>query len=38
LPDQWKDYKALQAEMAPQSPNITEKKEPLEGESCKGKK
>ena len=29
LPEQWKDYTALNAEMSPQCPVITEKKEPL---------
>ena len=29
VPEQWKDYIALNAEMAPQCPEITEKKEPL---------
>ena len=29
LPEQWADYTALSAEMAPQCPVITEKKEPL---------
>jgi ferredoxin len=34
LPEQWKDFTALNAEMSPQCPVITEKKEPLvkEGE------
>ena len=31
VPDEWKDYTALNAEMAPQCPNITQKKEPLAG-------
>jgi len=38
LPEQWKEYAALNAEMARQSPNIAEKQEPLEGEQCVGKK
>ena len=41
VPDQWKEYTALNAEMCKpeQNPkNITEKKDPLEGEGCKGKK
>jgi ferredoxin len=29
LPEEWKDFTALNAEMAPQCPSITEKKEPL---------
>ena len=32
LPEQWKDFTALNAEMAPQCPVITEKKEPLKQE------
>jgi ferredoxin len=32
LPAEWKDFTALNAEMAPQLPVITEKKEPLCGE------
>jgi ferredoxin len=31
LPSEWKDFKELNAEMAPQLPVITEKKEPLCG-------
>jgi len=31
VPDEWKDYIELNAEMAPQCPKITEKKEPLAG-------
>jgi ferredoxin len=31
LPEQWKDFTALNAEMATQCPVITEKKEPLAG-------
>jgi ferredoxin len=31
LPEQWKEFTALNAEMAPQCPVITEKKEPLAG-------
>jgi ferredoxin len=38
LPEKWKDYLALNAEMAKQSPNIAEKQDPLEGEQCVGKK
>ena len=29
VPEEWKDFTALNAEMAPQCPNITEKKEAL---------
>jgi ferredoxin len=29
VPDQWKDFIALNAEMVKQSPRITEKQEPL---------
>ena len=31
LPEEWKDYKQLNAELATQCPVITEKKEPLAG-------
>ncbi|MGH7194451.1 MAG: DUF3470 domain-containing protein, partial [Candidatus Saccharimonadales bacterium] len=31
LPEEWKDFTALNAEMSPQCPVITEKKEPLAG-------
>jgi ferredoxin len=31
LPEEWKEFTALNAEMAPQCPVITEKKEPLAG-------
>ncbi len=31
VPEQWQDYIALNAEMAPQCPNISEKKAPLCG-------
>jgi ferredoxin len=31
LPAEWKDFKALNAEMSPQLPVITEKKDPLCG-------
>jgi ferredoxin len=31
VPEEWKDFTALNAEMAPQCPGITEKKEPLVG-------
>jgi ferredoxin len=29
LPEEWAEFKELNAEMAPKCPNITEKKEPL---------
>jgi ferredoxin len=29
VPDEWKEYIAINAENAPQSPNITDKKKPL---------
>jgi ferredoxin len=38
LPEQWKEYAALNAEMARRSANITVKEVPLEGEQCVGKK
>jgi ferredoxin len=31
LPEEWAEFKQLNAEMAPQCPRITEKKEPLCG-------
>ncbi len=34
LPDEWKEFTALNAEQAPLCPVITEKKDALEGESC----
>ena len=34
LPDEWKEFTALNAEQAPQCPVINEKKDALEGESC----
>jgi ferredoxin len=34
LPEEWKDFTALNAEQAPQCPVINEKKDALEGESC----
>jgi ferredoxin len=37
LPEQWKEFTALNAEMAKQCPQIVEKHEPLEGENCTGK-
>jgi ferredoxin len=38
LPEQWKDFTPLNAEMAKQSPNITTKQPAKEGEQCVGKK
>ena len=38
LPEQWKEYTQLNAEMAPQSPVITDKLEAKEGEHCVGRK
>lgn len=38
LPEQWKEFAALNAEMAKRNPNIVEKQDPLEGEQCSGKK
>ena len=35
VPEEWKPFIALNAEMAPQSPVITEQKPPLEGPQCK---
>ncbi len=34
LPDEWKDFTALNAEECGKYPVITEKKDALEGESC----
>ena len=34
LPDEWKEFTELNAEMAPKCPVINEKKPALEGESC----
>ena len=34
LPDDWKEFTALNAEESPKCPVITEKKDALEGESC----
>jgi ferredoxin len=34
LPDEWKEFTALNAEEAPKCPVINEKKDALEGESC----
>ena len=33
VPAEWRDYIALNAEMAPKCPQITERKEPLAGSS-----
>lgn len=38
LPEEWKEYTALNAEMAKLSLNIVEKQDPLEGEKCVRKK
>jgi ferredoxin len=38
LPDEWKEYTALNAELAKQSPNIVKKQDALEGEQCVRKK
>ena len=38
LPDEWKEFTALNAEEAPKCPVINEKKDALEGESCVPKK
>ena len=37
MPQEWQPFIALNAEMASQSPNITEQKPPLEGPQCKGR-
>jgi ferredoxin len=34
LPDEWKEFTALNAEQSPLCPVINEKKDALEGESC----
>lgn len=34
VPDEWQEFIALNAEMAPKSTQIVEKKTPLEGPSC----
>jgi ferredoxin len=34
VPEHWKDYIALNAEMAPQCPSIVERKPPLGGDDC----
>jgi ferredoxin len=36
LPDDWKPYSALNAEMAAQTPRITQKRAPLAGPQCSG--
>jgi ferredoxin len=38
LPEQWKEYTQLNAEMAPLSPVITDKLESLEGKQCVGRR
>jgi ferredoxin len=38
LREDWKEYVKLNAEMAPQSPKITAKHDPKEGEQCVGRK
>ncbi len=38
LPEEWKEYTALNAEMAKLRPNIVEKQAPLEGERCRGRR
>ncbi len=35
VPEGWKDFIALNAEMAPKYPRITEQRPPLEGPLCK---
>lgn len=34
VPEQWRGYIALNAEMAPKCPNISERKTPLAGRGC----
>jgi ferredoxin len=34
VPEQWRDYIALNAEMTPKCPNIVERKAPLGGSDC----
>ncbi len=34
LPDEWKEFTALNAEQSPLCPVINEKKAPMEGEGC----
>ena len=38
LPELWKEFLALNAEMAKQCLNIVEKHDPLEGDQCVGKR
>jgi len=38
LPEKWKEFAALNAEMAKRNPNIVDKQDALEGEQCSGKK
>lgn len=38
LPEEWKEFTELNAQMAKQSPHILEKHDPLEGDQCVGKK
>jgi ferredoxin len=37
VPAVWREYVALNAEMAPKSPKICERKAPLDGENCRSK-
>ena len=37
VPEEWAEYTALNAEMCPQCPVITEQKDALEGDECPGK-
>jgi ferredoxin len=37
VPEEWQEYIQINAEKAPESPNITKKQEPLEAEGCVGK-
>jgi ferredoxin len=34
VPEEWRNYIALNAEMAPKCPNIVERKTPLSGDGC----
>ncbi|MBX9787789.1 MAG: ferredoxin family protein [Pirellulales bacterium] len=38
VPEEWKDFIALNAEMAPKCPSITEQRPPLEGPLCNRRK
>lgn len=38
VPEGWKDFIALNTEMAPKSPQITEQRPPLEGPLCNRRK